>query len=99
MDGSVYNTRGTGRGQQRAAATRILYIEEGNLFAIVRPTRTRGVSFQMRAFLRIGAIRVHRPELGLVFLAGSGKKREGFGTGRPRGSGVDSFVCGRQINQ
>src|SRR6476620_2053249 len=82
-----------------AAATCGFYIEKGDLFAVVRPTRPRRVSFQLSKFSRIGAVGIYRPELSLLFLGGGVKEGDGFGVGRPGRVRLDPLSCGLQIDQ
>src|SRR2546430_16129711 len=96
MDSGIDHTLFGGCRNERAAATNVFDIEEGNVFASVRPTRSRRVSFQLANFSRIGAISIYRPELPLIFLAGGGKERDGFGVGRPGRVGIDPLASGFQ---
>ena len=81
------------RSHQRTAAACAFDVEKGNLFAIMRPTRSRCVAVKICELFGIRAIRFHRPELPLVFRSRSRKDRKHFRIGRPGGSKL--LVCRR----
>ena len=86
------------RGREWAAATRALDIEKGNLLPIMRPTRSRSVSVEVRKPFGIGTVGLHTPELALRSLPGAGKNRERFGIGGPGGIEIGPFAADRNFD-
>src|SRR4029450_8599189 len=98
MNGGVDHPRRRWRGHQRATATRAFNIEKGDLFPIMRPTRSRSVSVKIRKLFGIGTVGLHTPELALRSLSGTGKKCERFGIGGPGGIEIGPFAADRNFD-
>jgi hypothetical protein len=81
-----------------APATRAFDVEKGNLLPIMRPTRSRGVSVEVRELFGIKTISLHTPELALRCLSGTGKNCERCRIRRPGGIEIGSFVGDRNFD-
>ena len=100
VDGFIDNAGRRWGGQERPAAASALYIYEGNLLPIVRPTRARRIPLQICQLFRSRTISGNHPRLFLIAIFTSAREKyERLGIRRPRRIGIGPFAGYPKVNQ